>query len=187
MKTISPMPRMLIAAAVLASVVLASGCSWFRKGDELYAQSPESRPLEVPPDLDMPRTDAAIGAPVTASGMAAAPAAAPMGAAAAVPGAAAAPVPAETAGAGFTVDGTRDEVFNRVGQALESIDGVTIANRAQVLGAYDVSYMDSSFLVRVAESGAAISISAVDPRGVPATGEAPAQLIAALQAALATN
>ena len=72
-----------------------------------------------------------------------------------------------------------------MGTALEGIAGVAIATRAQVLGSYDVSYQGSDFLVRVSEVEGGAYVSAVDPRGVPATGEAAVQLIAALQAALA--
>ena len=46
-----------IALVLIVAVVAASGCRWFRKDKDVYAQSPESRPLEVPPDLDMPNTD----------------------------------------------------------------------------------------------------------------------------------
>ena len=64
-----------IAAVVLASGV--SGCHWFGKKDELYTQSVESRPLEVPPDLDRPSADRAMALPsaggsATASGVASA-------------------------------------------------------------------------------------------------------------------
>ena len=74
------------AAIVLASGV--SGCHWFGKKDELYTQSVESRPLEVPPDLDRPSADRAMALPsaggsATASGVASAAgspgAAAPIG------------------------------------------------------------------------------------------------------------
>ena len=51
-----------------------SGCSMFGKKSELYTQSAESRPLEVPPDLDRPSADRAMALPagggsVSASGM----------------------------------------------------------------------------------------------------------------------
>src|SRR3546814_8309453 len=55
--------RFLAAAALAVAVLGASGCSWFRKGDELYAQSPENRPLEVPPDLNLPDTSGAMKLP----------------------------------------------------------------------------------------------------------------------------
>ena len=71
-----------------------------------------------------------------------------------------------------------------LGDALAAIPGVTIASRAQVLGAYDVSYEGSNFLVRVSSLQGGAYVSAVDPRGVPATSGAPVKLIAALKAAI---
>lgn len=164
------------ALAVLAVAVLAaSGCSWFRN-DELYAQSPESRPLEVPPDLNLPDTSAAMAMPddgtqsVTRSSMS-------------TPAASAATA-RTPAGAGFTVPGDRDAVFAQVGEALAGIEGVTIASQAEILGVFDVDYGGSQFLLRVSEVQAGSYVSAVDPRGLPATGEAPTRLIAALKTAL---
>ena len=167
------MSRAAVAGLIVVGLLGATGCSWFRKGDALYAKTPESRPLEVPPDLNLPRT--AGGAPagsVTASGQAAA-----------------APVagsPSTTA-IGFTTAGSRDEVFNKVGEALTAIDGVNVASRAQLLGAFDVNYGGSNFLVRVSAVEAGAYVSAVDPRGLPASGEPPAKVIAALKAAIGGN
>ena len=161
-------PRLAIGALVAATLV--SGCSWFRKDDGVYAQAPESRPLEVPPDLDLPRTDAAMNVPASASAMA--------------PAAPAAPVAASTAASGFIVAGTRDDVFNKVGEALAGIEGLSVASRAQLLGAYDVNYEGANFLVRVTAVEAGVYIAAVDPRGLPAAGTAPGKVIAALKAAL---
>jgi uncharacterized lipoprotein len=157
--------RAAVAALVVAGV--ASGCSWFRKDDGVYSMPQEQRPLEVPPDLDRPRTDAAVQMPVTASSMESA-----------------APVAAGTAPSGFTVPGNRDEVFNKVGDALGAIEGLTIASRAQLLGAYDVNYREQNFLVRVTAVEAGVYVSAVDPRGLPAAGEGPAAVVAALKTAL---
>ena len=183
----SPMPHrfrrmhVAVAAALAVTLLATSGCSWFRKGDALYAQSPESRPLEVPPDLDLPRTDgAAPQGSVTASGQAIATQAP------AAPGAGASAT-ATAQAQGFTTSGTRDEVYARVGELLGGIEGVEIASRAELLGAYDVNYEGANFLVRVSEVQAGAYVSAVDPRGMPATGDAPAKLIAALQGALGGN
>ncbi|HEU0306060.1 MAG TPA: hypothetical protein VFR30_03735 [Lysobacter sp.] len=163
--------RFATTALVLAAVLAASGCSWFRKESKLYAGDPTSRPLEVPPDLDLPRTDGAMAIPgtsVTASGTASA-------------------APVAGVSNGFTVAGSRDDVFTKVGDALGKIEGVTIASSAQLLGVYDVSYQGSNFLVRVSAVDAGAYVSAVDPRGQPATGEAPSKAIAALKAALGAN
>lgn len=156
-----------LAIATLVAATLVSGCSWFRKDDAIYAQSPENRPLEVPPDLDLPRTDAAMKLPATASSMAPA-----------------SPVASSSAASGFTVAGSRDDIFNKVGEALAGINGLTIASRAQLLGAYDVNYEGVNFLVRVTAVEAGVYISIVDPRGLPAAGPAPGKVIAALKAKL---
>lgn len=157
--------RAVVAALVLATAA-TSGCSWFRRGSELYAGPAESRPLEVPPELDTATTaNAASGGPVTASGTR-------------QPGA------APQAAAGFSVPGTRDEVYGRVGEALAGMQGLTITSRAQLLGAYDVSFEGANFLVRVTGTENGASVAAVDPRGLPATGDAPKRVIDALRAAL---
>ena len=147
----------LITAAVLAT----SGCSWFRRESKLYAGDPTSRPLEVPPDLDLPRTEGGVAVPN-------APAAASATASAA-------PAPVAGVSNGFTVSGTRDDVFAKVGDALGKFEGLTIASRAQMLGVYDVGYAGSNFLIRVSAVDAGAYVSAVDPRGQPSTGEAPPQ------------
>ena len=172
-----PMPvtvsasRFATIALVLTAILATSGCSWFRRENKLYAGDPTSRPLEVPPDLDLPSTDGAMAIPgtsVTASGTASA-------------------APVAGVSNGFTVAGSRADVFPKVGEALGKIEGVTIASSAQLLGVYDVSYAGSNFLVRVNAAEAGSYVSAVDPRGQPATGEAPSKVIAALKAALGGN
>ncbi len=166
-------PRATRVATVLAAAALVtgvSGCSMFGKKSDLYTQSGESRPLEVPPDLDRPSTDRAMALPdtssVSASGMNKAG------------GSSAAPI-------GFNATGERDAVFARVGDVLAATDGVTIASKALILGTYDVSYMGSNFLVRVTKVGNGAYISAVDPRGLPPTGDAAGQADCALKSAIA--
>lgn len=163
-----------VAGVLMLSLLAAGGCSWFRKGGGVYAQSPENRPLEVPPELDRSRAVAANEAPggtsVTAS-----------------QNRPAASAPAAESAVGFNLPGTRDAAFERVGQALAAVPGLTVASRAQLLGAFDVSYEGSSFLVRVSAVEAGAYVSAVDPRGLPAPGEAPRKLMSQLQAALATR
>ena len=170
-------PSVLVRPATLAvlavAVLAASGCHWFRKSDKNYQQSAENRPLEVPPDLDRPNTDAAVQ-PASESPQSVSRSSMP------------APV-ASTAAAGttgFTVAGERDGVFAKVGEALAATEGVTIASKAQLLGTYDVNYAGSNFLVRVTKVESGVYVSAVDPRGMPATNEAATKLVAALKAAL---
>ncbi len=157
---------------LIALVVAASGCSWFHKdarGD--YALPAESRPLEVPPDLNLPDTSGAMKVPTLAS--ATQPANAPSAAA-----------QQAATKSGFVIKGDRDAVFSAVGDALADIQGLTIASRAQLLGSYDVSYEGNNFLVRVVPTDGGTYVSAVDPRGLPATAEAPVKLIATLKAKL---
>lgn len=162
----------LPVALMLAASV--SGCHWFKK-DTGFQKVGDARPLEVPPDLDAPDTAGAMLLPdakpgsVTRSSLGAAQAAA---------------APASAAANGFTVAGDRDAVFAQVGDALAKIEGLTIASKAQLLGAYDVSYGGANFLVRVSKVDAGSYVSTVDPRGQAATGEAPAKVVAALKAAL---
>lgn len=182
----TPLLRTAILVMLVATVFAASGCRWFRKNSP-YQQSAESRPLEVPPDLDRPNTAGALGTPssVTRSSMTGTPVAAEQAPAASGQApAAAAPVAAPAASSGFTIPGERDEVFNKLGEALAAVPGVTIASKAQLLGTYDVNYEGSDFLVRATKVDAGVYVSAVDPRGVAASGEAPTKLMAALKTAM---
>ena len=164
MRSTTPLLRPLAFATLAIAVLGVSGCKWFHKGNRDYAMSAEARPLEVPPDLNVPNTAGAMKLPPAA-------------------GQVAAQRGAVTSATGFNVAGARDEVFAKLGDALSSVGGVTVASRAQLLGTYDVSYEGSNFLVRVVGVEAGTYVSAVDPRGLPAAGSAP-KLIAALKAKL---
>ena len=161
--------RYLAVALFAVAVVGASGCRWFRKDNEAYKLSAEERPLEIPPDLDRPSNEAAMNLPasVTASQVAA------------QRGNPNAPSPV-----GFSTTGARDEVFAKVGEVLAATSGVTVASKAQILGTYDVDYEGSKFLVRITQVSGGTYVSAVDPRGLPAAGEAPTKLMSALKAGL---
>jgi uncharacterized lipoprotein len=156
------------AAVVLFAVAVlgTAGCHWFRRGDtEAYRNSPESRPLEVPPDLDQPDTSTAMALPPAGGSVMRSQV-----------GAQQAP--------GFSVPGQRDAVFAKVGDALAATAGVTIATKAQLLGTYDVSYEGSDFLVRLVQDGDNVQVTTVDPRGVAANGPAQMKLLAAIKSAL---
>lgn len=159
-------PRTAAVALLAVAALGSAGCHWFKRGEtDAYRNSVESRPLEVPPDLDQPDTSTAMALP---------------------PGAGSAmrsQTGAQAAG-GFTVPGQRDQVFAKVGDALAAIPGVTIATRAPLLGSYDVSYEGSDFLVRLVQNGDNVQVSAVDPRGVAANGPSQQKLLAAVKAAL---
>jgi uncharacterized lipoprotein len=169
--TVSPFRVLSLALLATTAVAATSGCSWFHKGARGdYALPAEQRPLEVPPGLNVPDTSGAMKVPALAS-VVQGPAPAGQSAAAA-------------SHSGFTVVGAKDVVFGQVGEALTQVEGVTIASRAQLLGSFDVSYEGNNFLVRVTTVDGGSYVSAVDPRGVPATAEAPVKLIASLKAKL---
>jgi hypothetical protein len=96
--------------------------------------------------------------------------------------AAAAPAVAAT---GFAAAGDRDAVFAKVGEALASINGVKVVNKADILGTYDIDYLDAKFLIRVTKAGDGAYVAAVDPRGLAPSGDAAGKLIAALKAVVA--
>ena len=169
-----PGARTTLLGALVVAVLAASGCGWLRK-DNPYTMSAENRPLEVPPDLDLPD---ATGAFATEAG----PTSALRSETGAQPGATA--TASAAAGSGFNVALPRDQAVARVGEALAAVDGLEIATRAELLGAYDVSYMGADFLVRVTAVEAGSYVSAVDPRGLPAEGEGPTTLMASLKTAL---
>jgi len=160
--------RPLVVAAIVAAVMATSGCHWFKRGNP-YQQSAQTRPLEVPPDLDKPNTESAMQAP-----------AAPQSVTRSSMGANA----QQASASGFTVAGDRDDIFNKVGGALAATQGVTIASKAQLLGTYDVSYQGANFLVRVTKVDAGVYVSAVDPRGMPDNGDAATKLVAVLKTAV---
>src|SRR5918993_5566075 len=130
---------LLVVAVAFALAAGAGGCSWFKNKSD-YAASKEDRPLEVPPDLDLPDTSASIALPPT-------PGAAPV---------AGAPVTASSISstANVLVPGTAVSLYPRIGTALEGIAGVTINGRAEALSSYDVSYQGETFLVRAQDSAA---------------------------------
>lgn len=120
--------RTLLLGAVAIALVSTSGCGWF-KSKSNYAQSMENRPLEVPPDLDLPDTSAATALPPTASAAATAPTASDV-----------------------RLDDSAVAAYPRIGTVLETIPGVVINGRAEALGSYDVTYQGQSFLIRVQDS-----------------------------------
>lgn len=179
-QSVSTFRVLSIAILALGTVVATTGC--FKKGARGdYALAPEVRPLEVPPDLTAPAGAGKAATTGETGSVLASQASRP------APAAAAGQAPAAPANnaSGFNVAAGKDQAFTDVGTALEAIEGLTIATRAQLLGSYDVAFEGSNFLVRVVAVNGGSYVSAVDPRGLPATAEAPVKLIAALKAKLA--
>jgi len=160
-------PRTRAALALLCACLLlpAQGCSWFR-GKTDYASSPQTRPLEVPPDLDAPIVDPARQVPDVA------PVAAGGSRSVAVP----------TAADEILLQDTVDSAYRRLGLALERTDGVTVEDRAELLSVYTVRYQGESFILRVQPGqGGGSRISAVAEDGTPLAGGASAALLGVLR------
>lgn len=156
----SKVARRLLSALLVLTVLAATGCSWFR-GRSGYEHSPESRPLEVPPDLDRPATDSSMQVPTVGN----------------APRSASGPI----TGAAFTIADAADSAWRRLGLALERLEGVSIESRAQLLGVYNVRFDGESFLVKVAADGEASRVSAVSAEGQELTTGAAGKLLALLR------
>lgn len=166
---VSTLKRPLILGLLAMSVAVAlSGCSFFRGKDAPYLESRESRPLEVPPDLILPSSSAALQIPAAAGG---------------------APTPGEEppvavgASAGFDISDTAENAFRRVGLALGRIDGAT-STPVAALNSYEVAFRGESFLVRLGARGDAVRVDAISPEGTPVSGGAAGALLGLLQARL---
>ncbi len=147
--------RALLATTLAAALLASTGCSLvhkttgiFHRHNSDYSRSQENRPLEVPPDLDTPATDPAMQIPST------------NGAAPAVNA-----VASVNANPSFTIADDAAGAWDRLGKALERIDGVTITQRAQALGSYEVRYKGATMLLRAASEGGATRVDAVGPAG----------------------
>jgi uncharacterized lipoprotein len=159
MKPMSNTVRRIASLALVALMLSSVGCSWWR-GRSGYENSPESRPLEVPPDLDTPAADPSMQIP-------------------AVAGSTASTAPAT--GQSFVIGDVPASAWRRLGLALERIDGVTIDSRAELLSVYNVSFGGSSFLVKIAPEGEGSRISTVSEAGQELTSGAPGRLLALLK------
>lgn len=141
--------RILIAAIGLTAIVMSSGCSWFNKRGNGYAQNP--RPLEVPPDLVV-ATPTSSGGSYMAS-------------------ASAANI------ASFQVAGSREQVFGLVAAALPKISGLKVNSQSPALGLIDVNMSGANILIRINEQDGQSVVSAVDARGQSASSETIAALL----------
>lgn len=152
----------LVATAFVVLAVTA--CHGGPKG--VYKLAPEQRPLEVPPDLNVPETHGGMQIPALPNTAAATPAA----------------VAALPAGSSLVVPLTSAAAFNKLGDALPVIGGATVNSSSPLLGVYDVEYAGGHVLLRVtAKDDASSQIAAMDPRGMPATDDAAQKLVAALK------
>jgi uncharacterized lipoprotein len=122
------------SVSALAAAAAISGCSWFHHKETYYASATESRPLEVPPDLDAPSMSNELVVPATSG----TPGAAPASAATAAPAATVPPAVVLTSNNGLHVADSVDHAWQRVGLALERAQVGTISARDAAGHSYTV-------------------------------------------------
>lgn len=166
---LSTLKRPLILGLLATSAVVAlSGCSLFRGKDAPYLDSRESRPLEVPPDLVLPSSSAALQIPAAAAG---------------APSPGEAPPSAVGPTSAFEITDSAESAFRRVGLALGRIDGVA-ATPVAALNSYEVAFKGQSFLVRLSAQGDVVRVDAISPEGSPISGGEAGELLGLLQSRL---
>ena len=167
--SVSLSKRPLFLGLLATSVVVGlSGCSFFRGKDAPYLDSRESRPLEVPPDLVLPSSTAALQIPAAVGG---------------APGPGEAPPAAFGAATGFDLSDTTENAFRRVGLALGRIDGA-VATPVAALNSYEVGFRGERFLVRLGARGEAVRVDAISTEGAPLSAGAAGELLGQLRARL---
>ena len=121
------------AVSIVAIAAVLGGCSLFHHHDNYYSKAVESRPLEVPPDLELPAGTNELVVPPAGNG---APAATPAPSAAAVQSPTVPPsstphvaAPVAQSEAGLHVTDSVEHTWQRVGIALERAQVGTISER----------------------------------------------------------
>ncbi len=123
---IRTLPALIVCAALL------DGCSWFHRDRvDYYKGAQETRPLEVPPDLDTPSSSKELVVP---GAMPAAGSPAASSVSSVPPGAA----PGETsiAGSDLHVADTLDNTYQRVGLALDRAQLGKVSSRDDAVHSY---------------------------------------------------
>lgn len=138
--------RSLLLGALVVAMMSTTGCHWVRSKFHTtsdYAKSPESRPLEVPPDLNAPDTSNAMAIP-SANGLGSG---------------------GVVGEGGFTVAGAASETWAKVGTILAGVSGVVINGRAEAMNSYDVSYQGQNFLIRIEDVNGQSHVVAISANG----------------------
>lgn len=112
-----------------AAVVTLGGCSLFHHRDDYYRHAKQTRPLEVPPDLDAPPISDELAVPEPEPDATPAPSASSVGSA---------PPEAVLSQGALHVADTVDHTWMRVGLALERAQVGTITGRDEAAHSYAV-------------------------------------------------
>ena len=121
-------PIILTRSTFLAviSIALLGGCSMFHHHDNYYSKAQETKPLEVPPDLDTPPTSNELTVPTAGSAAASSSAAT----------SSSAPPQVSPSGDSLHVADSVGHAWTRVGLALERAQVGTISERNEAAHSY---------------------------------------------------
>ncbi len=150
-------------AVVLALLTLVAGCSWFHSRPE-YEGVEISKPLVVPADLSKPKSRDALQIPSKTL----------LGENARSPDQA----------ASFVVSDSPENVWKRIGEALEGMEGVEVLNKAESIKSYEVRYSAEVFLISAQADGAKTRVVAIGVDGTVQQTKVSTQLLAKLKIAL---
>lgn len=133
-----------IAFGAIAAMTLLSGCSYIRSKfgggrDEAYRNTAQTRPLEVPPDLDAPNRSGSLVIPEPSADNSATTVDTGVPDAAIAPNAAPPVVAAAgVGGAGLQVADTLANTWRRVGLALERSGVATVESSDETARSYQI-------------------------------------------------
>jgi uncharacterized lipoprotein len=115
--------------SVIAVAAVLSGCSLFHHHDNYYSKAVESRPLEVPPDLDAPPPTNELNVPPASGATASAAAPSSTEPMTSPPAGTPAASNVTLTGAGLHVADSVDHTWQRVGVALDRAQLGTVSER----------------------------------------------------------
>jgi len=122
-------PIILLRSTLLAalSIALLGGCSMFHRHDNYYSKAQETKPLEVPPDLETPSTSNELTVPAAGSASAVSSTSATTSSA---------PPQVSPGGDSLHVADSVGHAWTRVGLALERAQVGTISERNETGHSY---------------------------------------------------
>lgn len=150
--------RLMVALLVVFTQL--SGCSWFRPRPEFEGVE-TSKPLVIPAGLDKPSNQQALLIPSKSQ----------IGANA----------KSKDVMSGFLVNYSVDNVYNRLGTLLPTIELVTVLNKVESLKSYEVRYGPDVFLISVQANGAQTQVAALGADGAVLNNQSASQLLKQLK------
>jgi len=129
---VKPKPIVLVRTTLFAaaSATLLAGCGMFHHKDNYYSKAQETKPLEVPPDLDTPPTSNELTVPAAGASSTTSTAASSTAASSATP------PQMSPSGDSLHVADSVGHAWTRVGLALERAQVGTISERNETAHSY---------------------------------------------------